>query len=454
MCLTMRVAAVSNAASLKRGAHEVGLRLIRVGPDASQVGADVRVALTALSRQDSVAGGIVLTGVRSAGLPRPVDAIAVLPRGVLIFIGIELPDPALRLDAPLGGEWKADGWPLGRPDGAVNPAVEALQLADMVLARVRAAGLGSTPVSTVLAVGPYVEAVTQPPEDLSRGVRIVHPSATNLLQMIRELATGQQPCPVEPVQRLVREFAPDHPSPGAASLAGEGFTDTVPPELANADTRLLPKITPPPAGGPAPQAPAPAATPRWLPIGAVALIGLLLVAGVVVAVTSGGSGARPAASGERPGKPSVKPAAVRVNGISFNRMAANQHDSCAPHAFGDLAAALQKHDCTKLLRAEFETTVDGRVAVLSISVVLFGDERDAKGFQQVAQVPGSGGIKALRARHPNQEYIPQGAAFGTAQRDNKARLVQSAWRDGQSTPDDQKLINLVESARELPVPAE
>lgn len=437
-----------------RGVHEVGLRLIRVGQDSTQVGADVRVALTALSRQDAVHGGVALTGVQPAGFPRPVDAVAVLPRGVLIFIGIELPDPAMRLDAPLDGEWKADGWPLDRADGVTNPAIEALQLADAVLARVRAAGLGATPVSTVLAVGPYVAEVSQPPGDLARGVRIVHPSSTNLLAMIRELTTGPQPCAVEHVQRLLHELAPHQPAPDAAALTAEGFTDTVTPELASADTRLLPKITPPPAPGPVPAGPQPrtSGVPRWLPVSAVALVAVLVLTAVIVAIAATGSGGQSDASGSGPGKPRVKPVAVEVNGISFVRTAIKQDETCAPHAFGDLGAALQQQDCTRLLRAEFEATVDRRVAVLSISVALFADERGAKSFQQVAQVPGSGGIKALRLDRPDQEYIPRGAAFGTAQRENKARLVQSAWRDEPSTPDDQKLINLVESARELPVP--
>ena len=50
----------------------------------------------------------------------------VLPRGVLVIAGVDLPDPAMRLDAPLTGAWKTDGWPLVRPgDRAPNPAAEA-----------------------------------------------------------------------------------------------------------------------------------------------------------------------------------------------------------------------------------------------------------------------------------------------------------------------------------------
>ena len=45
-----------------------------------------------------------------------------VPKGVVVVVGVDLPDPAVRLDAPLDGQWKADGWPLVREDGAVDPA--------------------------------------------------------------------------------------------------------------------------------------------------------------------------------------------------------------------------------------------------------------------------------------------------------------------------------------------
>ncbi|HEV8559546.1 MAG TPA: hypothetical protein VGR06_24660, partial [Actinophytocola sp.] len=103
--------------------------LIRLGDGASEVGVDVRAALASWGRGDGVVGGVALTGAKPPHCAAPVDAILVLPRGILVVVGVDLPDPAVRLDAPLAGQWKTDGWPLVRGDGAVNPGVAALEAA-------------------------------------------------------------------------------------------------------------------------------------------------------------------------------------------------------------------------------------------------------------------------------------------------------------------------------------
>ena len=81
------------------------MRLIRLGDGSSEVGVDVRAALASWGRGDGVVGGVALTGARPPDCPRPVDAIVVLPRGILGGVGVDLPDPAVRLDAPLAGQW-------------------------------------------------------------------------------------------------------------------------------------------------------------------------------------------------------------------------------------------------------------------------------------------------------------------------------------------------------------
>ena len=117
----------------------------------------------------------------------------VLPRGVLVVVGVDLPDPAVRLDAPLSGQWKTDGWPLVRPDGAVNPAAEAVATVGVIRRTLEEAQVEPLPVGTVVAVGPYVSQVHQPTSDLLRGVRILHPEPKTLLTAARELATHQRP---------------------------------------------------------------------------------------------------------------------------------------------------------------------------------------------------------------------------------------------------------------------
>jgi len=108
------------------------VRVVRIGDEATTVGADVRAALTSWGRGDSIVGGVALVGLRPEGGDRAIDAVVVLPRGVLVVVGVDLPDPAVRLDAPLSGQWKTDGWPLVRPDGAVNPAADAMKVVGVI----------------------------------------------------------------------------------------------------------------------------------------------------------------------------------------------------------------------------------------------------------------------------------------------------------------------------------
>lgn len=77
------------------------MRLVRLGAETSRVGADVRAALVSWGRADTVLGGIALLGVTPTGCPRPVEAVILLPRGVVVVVGVDLPDPAVRLEAPL-----------------------------------------------------------------------------------------------------------------------------------------------------------------------------------------------------------------------------------------------------------------------------------------------------------------------------------------------------------------
>ncbi|WP_033294896.1 hypothetical protein [Amycolatopsis jejuensis] len=196
------------------------MRLVRLGQQPSRVAEDVRAALASLGRGSTVIGGVALVGARPTG-DRPVEAVVVLPTGVLIVIGVDLPDPALHLEAPLSGPWKADGWPLVHGDEAVNPATEALDLSQECERRV--AELGGGPVGTIVAVGPYVETVDQPPGDLAGPVRVLHPTPTTMLAATVSLATARHPRSVDQARALIAALAPEAPALSEEVLRGEGF---------------------------------------------------------------------------------------------------------------------------------------------------------------------------------------------------------------------------------------
>ncbi len=208
------------------------MRLVRLERQQSRVADDVRAALASLGRGSTVIGGIALVGVGSV-TERPIEAVVLLPHGVIIVIGVDLPDPALRLEAPLGAEWRADGWPLVADDDAINPATEALDISQACERRIAALVPGTGPVGTIVAVGPYVETVDQPATDLAGPVRVLHPTPTTMLAATVSLATAHRPRSVDQVRALIRGLAPEAPEFSDEVLLGEGFsrfTDDSPPE--------------------------------------------------------------------------------------------------------------------------------------------------------------------------------------------------------------------------------
>ncbi|WP_410676444.1 hypothetical protein [Amycolatopsis sp. cmx-4-68] len=220
------------------------MRLVRLERQQSRVADDVRAALASLGRGSTVIGGIALVGV-GAVTERPIEAVVLLPHGVIIVIGVDLPDPALRLEAPLGAAWKADGWPLVAEDDAINPATEALDASQACERRIAALVPGTAPVGTIVAVGPYVETVDQPAADLAGPVRVLHPTPTAMLAATVSLATAHHPQTVEQVRALIRGLAPEAPEFSDEILLGEGFRhfpdDSVPESIGDAGPALPPQ---------------------------------------------------------------------------------------------------------------------------------------------------------------------------------------------------------------------
>jgi hypothetical protein len=245
------------------------VRLVRLAREPSRVADDIRAALASLGRGSTVVGGLALIGATPVGCDDPVDAIAVLPRGVLIIIGVDLPDPAMRLEAPLKDQWKADGWPLVRTDDAMNPAAEALALSESIMERLRANPRLRMPVGTVVAVGPYVDQVDQPAADLAGTVRVLHPTPTSMLAATVSLTSTEHTGSLRQVRALLEFLAPDAPELTDEQLRAEGFTDGPDPEPAAEEHPLAAIATTIPADHPrpgtAPSRPEPAEPPEAPP---------------------------------------------------------------------------------------------------------------------------------------------------------------------------------------------
>ncbi|MFD9965419.1 hypothetical protein [Amycolatopsis sp. NPDC058986] len=549
------------------------MRLVRLAQQPSRVAEDVRAALASLGRGSTVIGGVALIGADPVGEGAPVEAVVVLPKGVLIVIGVDLPDPALRLEAPLSAQWKADGWPLVHGDDTVNPATEALDVSQACERRIAEIAPGAAPIGTILAVGPYVETVEQPPADLAGPVRVLYPTPTSMLAATVSLATARRPRSIDQARALIEALAPGTPDLSDEVLLGEGFsqfsdneqtvirenplvaaapTRPVPPQeppakpapapvpaavpsppaasaaapVASAapaapavkQAEQTPAKTPPPRRTPAPPVaqrpptppsavsdpdPAPAAPPaatsasaptstvaaastagapphqpdqprsesaqpekksrtvRWLPIGAIGLLVVLLVAAIVVAANSSSDTPAPTASPSTPAATppptpvsSAPPSTAPVQSLEFTRRASSADQRCASHAFGDVQVSLQRTSCAGVRRASFAATVDGRPAAVTVGIVDFTSSGQAAAFKAIADTPGGGGILdvATETGQWNGE-VPrfENAAYQSKLDGASVRVVQAVWLTGPSTSDDPALTRAAQGALDQPV---
>ncbi|WP_460962131.1 hypothetical protein [Parasphingorhabdus pacifica] len=419
------------------------MRLVRLGPEPTKVGTDIRAALRAWGEGSGVLGGVTVFGCTPPGSRQPLDAVMVLPRGIIVIVGVDLPEPASKLEAPLRTPWTVDGWPLVRAEGAVNPAFEALQSASALARSLQSRNIEPLPVTTIVAVGPYVGQVTQPTSDLHRGVRVLFPSTTSLLAGARELATYEHACAVEPTQRLLRVLD-EQAGVSVAELTAEGFPDSVAPDMAAADTMLITKITDP---TPAPSgAPFPRSSPRRFPRRAKLLAlpaAILLTCGIVAALLLAGGWGDDSEAAEN---------AQRIDGVAFVPRGTDHSTDCARHSFGDVRAWLREHTCRSLDRSVFGTEVVGKSAAVAVTDVELPDASSSGELHELLGTAGSGGFNDLVADGHEWERAPESfddAAFTVRQRGNRIRVVQAVWADESSTPDDVRLRALAERGMRL-----
>ncbi|SDH93254.1 hypothetical protein SAMN05192558_103227 [Actinokineospora alba] len=419
------------------------MRLVRVGGETSTVGTDLRAALASWGRGDAIVGGVAVLDVQPPGCPGPIDAVVVMPRGVLVIVGVDLPDPAVRLDAPLAGQWTTDGWPLVRPDGATNPAAEALAATSAVTALLQAERTEPVPVGTVVAIGPYVSQVSQPTPDLVRGVRILHPEPRNLMTAAKELATHTRTCTVNEVRQILAAVHPEGPALDNAELAAEGFVDTAARDAA-ATTTFIPRTVLAAHHGKH-ERDEPTSGLRWLPIVATILIAILLATGIAVAISSANKGSA--------GKPENSTSEIPVDGVAFTAKGSVEHTDCAAHAYGDVRTWLEKNGCARLIRGRFEATSDGKPVAVLVSVLRFTKSASATELRAVADKPGAGGIVDQGAQGVAWPGAHQpafeSAAYASGREGNSLKLVQAVWLDKKSNPDDPALRSVVTKALQL-----
>jgi len=443
------------------------MRLIRLGHQPTGVTADIRAALTAIGRGGTVVGGAaVLGGPIPEGQPaqpgiapaidRAIDAVIFTPRAVLVVGAVTLPEPALHLEAPLNGQWRADGWRVESGGAGPNPAGEALERCGRFAARIRELHpMGEeAPVGTVIAVGPYVGHVEQPATELTGSIRVLHPTATSMLSATVSMPRQQDPLTTGEVRAFLAALAPDATHPGDEALLAEGFAPSAAssPEPTPADSYLgtvestVPAPAPTPVantapvestavgtaqqqfGNPAPPPASPAPPSTVTPTSATGTdqaapaavttsptppernqagygqrrhtkrwlpaVALTVLGFLLigVAVTAMVGGGGSAAPSHTGETDPSRPPATQVAGVSFVPRATEATSSCAQAAFGDLAAELETSDCRKLHRASFTARVDGKPTATTVAVLSFPKRETAETLRKLAKRPGTGGI--------------------------------------------------------------
>ncbi len=414
------------------------MHLVRLGAEPTEVGADIRAAIAAWGAGRSVLGGVTVFGCRPPGSPRPLDAVIVLPRGVIVVLGVDLPEPALKLDAPVGTPWTVDGWPLVRTEGKVNPAQEALESAAALARSLQTRGLEPLPVAAVVAVGPHVGQVMQPTTDLHRGVRVVSPNTTSVLSAARELATYESPCGAVPALGLLRVLGAETT---AGALVEEGFPASPEVDLASIDTRLIPKCS----------EDRPLNREREVAKSRTSARGKLIAAVAAVAVVCALLGVLTL------GSPSASPpvlAVQQVDGVEFTQHATDQVTTCGSSAYGDVQRWFHQHSCGSLRRGVFEAHLGASSVAVSVAAVDLADPKSATELRTLLESAGTGGISDLVAQGRSWPGAPGDfgdAAQSVQQSGTRVRVVQAVWSQRRSSPDDLELRAMAERGLRLDV---
>lgn len=418
------------------------MRLVRLGEEPSEVGTDIRAAVSAWGEGCGVLGGVAVFGVDPPGGPRPLDAVIVLPRGIIVVCGSDLPQPALKVEAPLQTPWTVDSWPLVRSESTVNPGLEALESASALARSLQSRWVEPLPVGTVVVLGPYVEQVTQPTNDLHRGLRVVAPTTTAILAAARELATYEQACSAQAAQRVLGVLGEAPGRITTEQLRAEGFAEEHTQDLSSAQTLLISKID----ESRTPLQKIAALTTSTRKRLAAISAGTLAACALLIFILNGGNAAKTETTDSHR-------AVSHVDGVEFVRKATNEDTECAKHSSGEITSWFEDQPCTTLSRSAFVTSLSGRDAAVTVSVAELPDEKSAAALRELLYQPGSGDINNLLAEGhgwPGAPEASEGSARTVEQTGNLIRVVHAAWANETSDPDDVALRTLAERGMRLP----
>jgi hypothetical protein len=203
---------------------------------------------------------------------------------------------------------------------------------------------------------------------------------------------------------------------------------------------------------------------RWtgVAIGAVlALVALvaLVVTGAVLLLGGGdgeddGTGTATPPTATAPAGPA--PGEVRtVDGTAYTLEAVQVDDTCAGHAYGQVADFFAAADCVGLSRALYSAEVDGAPVVVSVSRVTMPDAAAARELRQLTDTNGSGNVSDLLREGVTYDGAPaklSSAEYASAVSGPTVTVVESDWVDPAAAGPVPTLDKVASDGLALPVP--
>ncbi|WP_346622401.1 hypothetical protein [Blastococcus montanus] len=199
---------------------------------------------------------------------------------------------------------------------------------------------------------------------------------------------------------------------------------------------------------------------RWPAPLVAALVALVLVCGVGVWLLTGGGTTTDGGGGaaEVPGTAAPGPAVgevVTVDGTGYTAEAVQVDDTCAGHAYGEVAGFLAATDCTGLSRALYSATVDGAPVVVSVSRVTMPGTAIARDLRALADTDGSGNVSDLLREGVTYDGGParlSSAQYASAVSGPSVTIVESSWADPAAAGTPAALDKVASDGLSLPVP--
>ncbi|CAN5276394.1 hypothetical protein BH20ACT5_BH20ACT5_19080 [soil metagenome] len=435
--------------------------MLAVAPTELSTDAERRLLaiLTGLGSGTGNQGGLaVFVPVVDGALQRrQADALIFLPETLVVVRAVGIGRQGGELRATADRPWMVGAEILRLPGGGSTPVPQLAKAAEAVGASLRGGGLDPGSLPALIVLDGAITTVSRSGEEPVVATRM---QSRDLLAALRRcMAQGSQgdtriwtTADVRAALDVLDVLGIHGRVPSVEGLNGEGFLYSpyvlrrVGVGDPRAETTQFFAATTPPAepsslgglfdGPPEPRRRSGAGIKVLAALTALALVALLVVVlvGDLVRQTDSPDTASEASepSASDPVEPELPPE-QEVDGATYTLAAPVQRDEdCAANAYGQVADFFLDRPCTGLQRALFTTEIDGRPAVVSLSIVTMPDHASAEEFQGLVDAPGTGNVSDLLRAGVRIDGGPAelaGPAFASAVSDQSVWIAEVGWFD-------------------------